>query len=305
MKYLNLGCGTRHHPDWINIDLLPRGPGVLVHDLSRRLPFDEGSFEVVYHSHFLEHLPRSASLPLMRECYRVLKPKGILRVVLPDLERICRLYLQKLDDTLSGQGGAAVDYEWMMLEMYDQAVRDRAGGEMIDYLSRRPVPNEAFVCSRIGEEARELLGCLRNLGGSDGLPPPSLPGAGHGMLSSTRQLLHRSRERIAKMVCKLLLGTHKWKALQVGGFRLKGEVHQWMYDRYSLSDLLLRAGFQKPMVVSATQSQIPNWASFHLDTLPDGTTIRPDSLFMEALKPGGMERVVDYQAGQLKRVQEG
>jgi hypothetical protein len=45
---------------------------------------------------------------------------------------------------------------------------------------------------------------------------------------------------------------------------------------------MLSAGFQDPIQKGAAQSQISNWSSFNLDTLADGTVVKPDSLFMEA-----------------------
>ena len=69
-----------------------------------------------------------------------------------------------------------------------------------------------------------------------------------------------------------------------GRFRRGGEVHLWMYDRHSLARALRRAGFRDPRVVGAAESRIHGWADYHLDTEPDGTTYKPDSLFMEAVK---------------------
>ena len=65
-------------------------------------PFQTKLLTSVYHSHLLEHLPREAALPFSQECYRVLKRGGIIRVAVPDLERIARLYLQTLDKALTG-----------------------------------------------------------------------------------------------------------------------------------------------------------------------------------------------------------
>jgi hypothetical protein len=48
---------------------------------------------------------------------------------------------------------------------------------------------------------------------------------------------------------------------------------------------MLAAGLQKPVQQSAESSLIPHWIDFHLDVLPDGTVNKPDSLFMEALRP--------------------
>ena len=81
--YLNLGCGVRRHPDWTNVDAHARVRGIIVHDLRTPLPFPDNTFEIVYHSHALEHFDAEDGRRLIRECHRVLAPEGVLRVVVP------------------------------------------------------------------------------------------------------------------------------------------------------------------------------------------------------------------------------
>ncbi|NJL55953.1 methyltransferase domain-containing protein, partial [bacterium] len=119
-SYLNLGCGSCFHADWTNVDSRAVSQDVITYDLRQGIPFPDDSFTVVYHSHLLEHLPKSAAEPFLRECYRVLEPGGILRVVVPDLEQIARLYLTALEKASQGDRQAAANYDWMLLEMYDQ-----------------------------------------------------------------------------------------------------------------------------------------------------------------------------------------
>jgi predicted SAM-dependent methyltransferase len=268
---VNLGCGSHYHPDWINIDIAPLGPGVIAHDLSRGIPLADNSSDVVYHSHVLEHIRRADVAGFLRECYRVLKPGGTLRVVVPDLERICRAYIEKLEGALAGDAAAANDYDWIMLEMYDQTVRERSGGMMGAYLRRDPIPNEAFIYERIGEEGRKMIDGVRRRG--NGKPATDAVTVRHSIIG-------RLREKMAA----LLLGGDGKRVIGIGRFRLEGEVHQWMYDRYSLARLLREIGFVDPVQQSATSSRIPDWPSYNLDTLADGTVVKPDSLFMEAGK---------------------
>ena len=275
-KYVNLGCGNRYHPEWINIDIIPYSPSIVVHDISQGIPLSNESCDVVYHSHLVEHIRRQDISFFMRECRRVLKPGGILRVVTPDLERICRIYLQKLEETIAGKTRSHYDYNWILLEMYDQTVREQGGGEMLEYLRQNPLPNETFVYERIGEEGRNIVRGLRNV-------PTNL----FQETFRWREVFQRLRS-LPKVVVKRivgLLGRDGMRALTVGRFRLGGEVHHWMYDRYSLARLMMEAGFQNPIQQSAGSSQISPWSRFNLDTLPDGTVIKPDSLFMEATKP--------------------
>jgi hypothetical protein len=81
------------------------------------------------------------------------------------------------------------------------------------------------------------------------------------------------------------LGPKDYHALVIGRFRLGGEIHQWMYDSYSLAQVLLEVGFQHPVLQSPTSSQISAWSSYNLDTEADGMVYKPNSLYMEAAKP--------------------
>jgi SAM-dependent methyltransferase len=90
---LHLGSGSRRLDGWINIDLLGL-PTDLAWDLRKQLPFPDSSADAVFHEHLVEHLPLAAALPLLRECHRVLRVGGILRVGVPDAERYIRDYVQ-------------------------------------------------------------------------------------------------------------------------------------------------------------------------------------------------------------------
>jgi SAM-dependent methyltransferase len=88
---LHLGSGGEHKSGWVNIDLLG-DPVELAWNLAIPLPFESGSADAVFHEHLLEHLPLPAGATLMRECHRVLKPGGILRVGVPDAGKLVRSY---------------------------------------------------------------------------------------------------------------------------------------------------------------------------------------------------------------------
>jgi SAM-dependent methyltransferase len=62
-------------------------------DITRRLPFNDESVDAIYASHVLEHLYRDDALRLLNECKRVLKPEGVIRLVLPDLKTMATDYL--------------------------------------------------------------------------------------------------------------------------------------------------------------------------------------------------------------------
>jgi SAM-dependent methyltransferase len=260
---LNLGCGHRFHAAWENLDIAPHDPSVRRADVSQGIPFPDRQFDVVYHSHMIEHIRVDAVQPFLRDCWRVLKPGGILRVATPDLERLCAVYLQKLD------AAAADDHEWTVIEMLDQMVREQSGGSMLAYLRRQPLPNESFVLERIGEEGRELLASIRR-------PPSAAARTNHAV---------SFKQRVKDALVKRWYGADALVAMQIGKFRLSGEVHQWLYDRASLGRLLRASGFCDPVVRGASESAVAGWSGYCLDTTASGTVVKPDSMYMEARRP--------------------
>ena len=280
MNYLNLGCGRRFHPEWTNVDFTSTGEGVIAHNLTQGILFPDASFNVVYHSHLLEHFSKTAAESFLKECYRVLRPQGVLRLAVPDLEQIARTYLLALEQASVGDKQWTANYEWILLEMYDQTVRNYSGGDMAAYLFRENIPNKEFVLKRNGTEAKRLIE------------------AGHQYKQKVQQSLEGQPKHLLKQIyrffrypeyrreslLKIVLG-QEYSTLQTGRFRQGGEVHQWMYDRYSLTVLLEKCGFQNIIQRTATESYIPGWVNFNLDTEPDGTVYKPDSIFVEAIKP--------------------
>lgn len=108
--WLNLGCGQRWHPAWRNLDVRPVHQRVRRWDVRRGLPYLTDSCGVVYHSHLLEHLTRSEAVLLTQECYRVLRPGGVLRVGVAHLEQAALTYLSTLWGVRRGESEASERY---------------------------------------------------------------------------------------------------------------------------------------------------------------------------------------------------
>jgi|GEM_PF-433818 len=246
---LNLGCGQRVNPEWLNLDVAPANHLVIKHDfIHEKLPFADQSCEAVYHSHVLEHLPKDAAPAFMDECYRVLCNGGILRVVVPDFEQAARLYLEKLGAALGGSPEAQDEYDWMMLEMVDQLTRHFPGGQMLRHWKKKPMPAKNFIIQRMGGEVRSALEDLEK----------------------NSELQHDKAPALIPS--------------EVGAYRLGGEVHQWMYDRFSLSRLIKDAGFKHVTINSAGQSKIRDFAHSGFELDANGHVRKPESLFIEAQK---------------------
>lgn len=266
LPYLNIGCGAHFDTSWTNIDFKKTGDGVIAYNLLEGIPFPDNSFELVYHSHVLEHFSKQDGIHLMKECFRVLKPNGIIRVAIPDLEQIVRNYLHLFEAGMANPYDKNIEanYNWILLEMYDQTIRNKSGGMMAKYLFQPTIPNEDFVFDRIGEEGRNIRN--RFLNPQKFIDSPKV-----------------KVKKIIKNLFKSLLNFKSNKYYDLGKFRLQGEIHQWMYDRYSLSKLLEEVGFQSIIQRNAFESYIVNWDKYLLDG-KDNVVRKPDSLFLEAKK---------------------
>jgi predicted SAM-dependent methyltransferase len=88
---LHLGSGGERKKGWVNIDLLG-DPVDVAWNLANALPFESNSVAAIFHEHLLEHLPLTAGDHFLRECHRVLRPGGILRVGVPDAGKLIRSY---------------------------------------------------------------------------------------------------------------------------------------------------------------------------------------------------------------------
>lgn len=94
---LHVGCGTLYKDSWINIDNNSDNNIEKLdinHDLSKGLPFEDYSVDYIYNEHFIEHLSREDGLLFLKECYRVLKLDGVLRIACPDLDQLIESYIK-------------------------------------------------------------------------------------------------------------------------------------------------------------------------------------------------------------------
>ena len=66
-------------------------------DATKGLRLTEESCDVIYSSHMLEHLDRNGASKFLAESYRVLRPEGIIRIVVPDIKKQVEQYNQSLD----------------------------------------------------------------------------------------------------------------------------------------------------------------------------------------------------------------
>jgi SAM-dependent methyltransferase len=87
--YLNLGgagdCHPKpHYENYIAVDLNGDAEWSVKHDLSQPFPLPDSSVDRILSEHFFEHMAEVDVAALLKECYRVLKPGGFLRIAVPD-----------------------------------------------------------------------------------------------------------------------------------------------------------------------------------------------------------------------------
>jgi predicted SAM-dependent methyltransferase len=95
---LHCASGRFRKQGWVNLDLVG-APVDLAWDLRTPLPFPAEVADAVFHEHVLEHFGLGEGIALLRECHRVLRIGGVLRVGVPDAGAYTRSYAG-LDDYL-------------------------------------------------------------------------------------------------------------------------------------------------------------------------------------------------------------
>lgn len=101
---VRLNCGSGENPllGFTNIDLDPpkwvSDPNAHLYDykqidLTEPLPYEDGTVEHITAHHFLEHLTYKKGLAFLKECYRVLRPGGLMTVLVPDFDFVARARL--------------------------------------------------------------------------------------------------------------------------------------------------------------------------------------------------------------------
>jgi predicted SAM-dependent methyltransferase len=137
MVKLNLGCGSVQPQGWVNVDyslgarlseipfynfinrrmklfdIDPDGhprvwdDKIYIHNLNKKFPWENNSVDIIYCSHTLEHFSKQEGLTFLRECHRIMKKGGILRIIVPDLKNFVEEYAagkMRADDFVANLG---------------------------------------------------------------------------------------------------------------------------------------------------------------------------------------------------------
>ena len=108
---LNVGGGKGHPKldDWKIVDL--RDNADIVHDITKDpLPFNDEEVSIIFTSHTLEHIYPQQLDFVLEEFYRVLKPSGLIRILVPDINLAIKAYQEK-NEQFFYDGDVGLDYK--------------------------------------------------------------------------------------------------------------------------------------------------------------------------------------------------
>lgn len=224
MKFLNIACGDYFilSSSWENIDFAPKSKAIRQADVLKGLPYKDGTFDLVYSSHFVEHISRKDILNFLIECRRILKPGGLIRLVLPNFENIAREYIKNIDR------GELLFSEFNIIEMIDQCVRAESGGEMVKWF-RQNSNNllQTYITTRTGHNVQSSknrykldFNKFRNI--------------------TLKKLILKVQSIYSQLLISIL---PNWFVNNHISNAATGEKHLWMYDFNSLSNLLKESQF--------------------------------------------------------------
>lgn len=138
------GCGFSNPQGWLNFDASPtlriqKTPiigsilksrlnvlfpeNIKYGDILKGLPLDENSMQGMYCSHILEHLSFYDCKLAVKNSYKYLKPGGIFRCVVPDIEYMARKYITELDQNLEDAGNIFIRETLMGVEKRNRGLK--------------------------------------------------------------------------------------------------------------------------------------------------------------------------------------
>lgn len=270
--------GALYRREWTNVFFSMRPQpaqehDVRYHDVRKKLPFADGTFDAVYALHIVEHLTPAEATIFAKELYRLLKPGGIIRISTPDLDDICRSYLRQLEERRRDSSDRnTVRYQWAVIELLDHLVRERSGGLMSAAVARGDFDLE-FGKSRYGDVFDEFWS------------PPSSEKAVRQPRSLLRHLAPFVPEPLIARFRRIRHAKKRRKAELFADPRQNGEINKWMYDEMSLGMLLESAGFRDYRRQDYKSSTIPDWERYALDQSTYGDHAIEPSLYAEATRP--------------------
>jgi predicted SAM-dependent methyltransferase len=121
-RKLNLGSGENVLEGWLNTDLLPLDTRVTFLDATHKFPFDDNTFDYIFSEHMIEHVSYDECSFILQECYRVLKPGGVIRIATPNIRFLVDLFKEKKSDTQERYIQWAVNTYFPKSDIYSETI---------------------------------------------------------------------------------------------------------------------------------------------------------------------------------------
>ncbi len=246
MKYLNIACGSSFidETNWVNLDY-KSSKGVKRANLLNKLPFPDLTFDAIYCSHFIEHIPLRKIDSFFQECFRVLRPEGVLRIVMPNYVFLCKEFIINFENK---------DFEkadFIKILTLDQLIRTYRGGYLKEYLVN--IHNS---------ENQDLKNYIQEIIGEDF----------EAMKKSSSLLDQLNISNFFRMLEILWIRSislflpSSFRDQNVS-FASVGEKHAWLYDEESIKKELEKNNFKDIFFPSFDESYLGN-LFYELDIHP-------------------------------------
>jgi len=118
-RRLEIGPGSGRIRGFETLNIVANGGEDYVSDAGRHMPFADNTFDIVYASHIIEHVPWYQTERALAEWVRVLKPGGWLEIWVPDGLKIARAFVNAED---AGEMEFHKDGWWRLNDRHDPCV---------------------------------------------------------------------------------------------------------------------------------------------------------------------------------------
>jgi predicted SAM-dependent methyltransferase len=98
IRKLQIGAGLNDLSDWLNTDIREHNHTVYL-DAAKRFPIEDNTFDYVFSEHMIEHIDYNDGLFMLKECFRILKNNGKIRITTPNLKFLVELYQENKTPT--------------------------------------------------------------------------------------------------------------------------------------------------------------------------------------------------------------
>ena len=90
-KKLQIGAQGSPMQGWLNVDILPKTKDTAYMDATKKFPIQDNTFDFIFAEHMIEHITFDEAKLMLNECFRTLKPNGVIRLATPNLDNLALL----------------------------------------------------------------------------------------------------------------------------------------------------------------------------------------------------------------------